>query len=345
MEKLMTIPNVSVINDLVASAIGPDAAACAIGRLAIDQAIDAPIGGTVSRASFAMALNVLLFADLLQRVPTGAAYAEDVLASGGRIVFDHGALRTVRFADGPTGALPAGEMAFARILIPLGYEVAEIYPLPKLRMTGRAYRHADAPEAIPQFFVSELHTERFDPAFQAVARNIFGNSRDPLGAQAQAVLSQFADTRRAPYELAMSALAEIASVFGRHHAAPLLADYEALLAQSPEAAWIATEGNAFNHATDRVLNVERLADAQRALGRPMKDSVEVSASGRVRQTAFLADPVDRSFRDEKGNEVVRSVPGSFYEFITREVDPATGQLDLRFDSGNAQGIFAMTQAV
>jgi hypothetical protein len=38
------------------------------------------------------------------------------------------------------------------------------------------------------------------------------------------------------------------------------------------------------------------------------------------------------------------VPGSFYEFIQRSVDPATGKLDLGFDSGNATGIFAVTQA-
>ncbi|MDB5719182.1 MAG: hypothetical protein JWM38_2609, partial [Sphingomonas bacterium] len=66
---------------------------------------------------------------------------------------------------------------------------------------------------------------------------------------------------------------------------------------------------------------------------------EVSASGRVRQSALLADPVERVFA---GGER-RSVPGSFYEFISRAVDPATGALDLGFDSGNATGIFAMTR--
>ncbi|MFC4593621.1 hypothetical protein [Sphingobium sp. EP60837] len=36
------------------------------------------------------------------------------------------------------------------------------------------------------------------------------------------------------------------------------------------------------------------------------------------------------------------MPGSFYEFISRDVDPATGRLDLSFDAGNATGIFATT---
>jgi hypothetical protein len=42
-----------------------------------------------------------------------------------------------------------------------------------------------------------------------------------------------------------------------------------------------------------------------------------------------------------------TVPGSFYEFISRDMVAAadgTRQLDLRFDSMNAEGIFKMTAA-
>ncbi len=115
---------------------------------------------------------------------------------------------------------------------------------------------------------------------------------------------------------------------------------------SKEAAWIATEGNAFNHATDRVADVEAVADRQRNLGRRIKDNVEVSSSGRVRQTAFRADPVRRAFRAADGSVVEMEVPGSFFEFITRSPLREGGdELDLGFDSSNAQGIFKMTEAV
>src|SRR2546428_13888821 len=83
----------------------------------------------------------------------------------------------------------------------------------------------------------------------------------------------------------------LARCFARQHATPRLGDYERLLAESAEMAWIATEGNAFNHATDRVEDVFALAEAQKRIGRPMKEQVEVSQSGRLRQTAFRADPV------------------------------------------------------
>ncbi|NTV75835.1 MAG: DUF1338 family protein, partial [Holophaga sp.] len=125
------------------------------------------------------------------------------------------------------------------------------------------------------------------------------------------------------------------------HAAPSLADYRILYLESAEMAWIATEGNAFNHATDRVADVETLAVAQKELGRAMKETVEVSSSGRVLQTAFQADPVERPFRDIEGHLVLKTVPGSFFEFITRRPQPGGG-LDLGFDTGNAQAIFKMT---
>jgi hypothetical protein len=327
------------LESLIGSMLGADAGAAALARLQIDAALIAETGPDVSRAVLAMALNVVLFADLLDRVPSAAAYADDVVAGGGKLCFDHGALRTIRFPIGGTGALPGGEDAFTRILAPLGYELAAVYPLPALRMTGRAYRHRDLPEAIPQFFLSELHVDRFDGTFADAAARVFGTSRDPLDAATLATLDRLARNGRITVAEAAAALPLIAAAFARQHDPAAAADYDALRIQSAEAAWIATEGNAFNHATDRVADVGALAERLRREGRPIKDKVEVSASGRVRQTAFRADMVERTFA---GGER-RAVPGSFYEFISRAIDPATGRMDLGFDSGNATGIFAMTR--
>ncbi|MEO6910290.1 MAG: DUF1338 family protein [Edaphobacter sp.] len=110
-------------------------------------------------------------------------------------------------------------------------------------------------------------------------------------------------------------------------------------------AWISTEGTAFNHATDRVADMDQLAAEQKALGQPMKAAVEVSQSGRVRQTAFHATCVIRTFRNADGSSIEKEVPGSFYEFITRLPLPekdGKSPLDLSFDSSNARAIFKMT---
>ena len=69
----------------------------------------------------AQALNLLLFRDLLARVPTGQRYVAECVSEGRQVVFDHGALRTV--ALGGMGDLPAGEAAITRVLLPLGYRM------------------------------------------------------------------------------------------------------------------------------------------------------------------------------------------------------------------------------
>lgn len=329
-----------VIAALVADVLGKTAALKVLAALSIAPDLSAERGLLVSRTAFAMAMNVALFHDLIARVPSGAAYVADIVSRDGKVTFDHGALRTVRLAQGPTGALPAGEEAFTRILLPLGYEMAAVYPLDRLKMTGRAYRHVDAPESIPQFFLSELHVDRFDPEFAEVAGRVFGTSRDPLNDHARSVLAHYAAGEPVSFEQAAAALPVIVAAFDRQHDPVSLADYELLLSRSHEAAWIATEGNAFNHATDRVPDVAALAERLKAEDWPIKEKLEVSRTGRVRQTALRADTVERLFAGKE----LREVPGSFYEFISRDIDPATGRLDLSFDTGNATGIFAMTSA-
>lgn len=332
---------------LVSAALGRDTARSILDSLELDGSFCGEQGPRVSRTVFAVALGAVLFEGLLRRVPAAAVYVAERRADNQRVTFDHGALRTVRFPHGPTGALPAGHAAFARVLVPLGYSLTGVYPLPDLNMTGRAYTHVDEPELVPQYFVSELHVENFSLPFMLAAQRVFGNTIDPLTARANRALAQLQETTSAERELAAMALPDIASAFGCWHSKPALADYELLLMESPEAAWLATEGNAFNHATDRVPDVETLAARERSLSRPIKPHVEISASGRVRQTAYRAARVTRRFRAADGAETALEVPGSFYEFISRdEVCGRDGRmrLDLRFDSANAQGIFSMTRA-
>ncbi|MBM3962916.1 MAG: DUF1338 family protein, partial [Planctomycetes bacterium] len=218
-----------------------------------------------------------------------------------------------------------------------------VYPLDRLGMTGRAFAHRDLPTAIAQFFVSELHPERFSPAFQVAVARVVGGSRDPLPLASKAMLADLGARGELPFDDACQLLPNLVCCFDRQHQEPRVSDYEALLAESPEMAWIATEGNAFNHATDRVEDVAATAADQRRRGRPVKPDVEVSRSGRVRQTAFRAALVERLFVDADGSLVTRTVPGSFHEFISR-AEEAPGVLDLRFDSGNATAIFGMTTA-
>jgi len=335
--------NKTVLQETLEKVVGAERADRLFQVLVIPQGLLAEAGDAISRAGIAQALNMMLFEDLLQRVPDAKRYADDCLRDGRKVMHDHGAVRTVLLQG--MGALPAGEEAITRVLRPLGYALNGTYPLERLKMTGRSHAQAEYPEELAQFFISELHPEKFSAEFQAAATRVTATSRDPLTAGAKALLAELEEKRELSVEKAAKLLPVLASMFSRQHEEETLVDYKILLAESAEMAWISTEGNSFNHATDRVPDVDALAADQKALGRAMKATVETSQSGRVRQTAFLAARVQRRFREEDGSIVEQEVPGSFYEFITRlplPVEEGKTGLDLSFDSSNAQAIFKMT---
>ncbi|MNO92131.1 hypothetical protein D3C76_836950 [compost metagenome] len=296
----------------------------------------------VHRAWLAEALNLCLFHKLVEAVPDGRRYVVEQRQAGRKVLFDHGAIRTVDWPE--NGELPRGRLAFARLLEPLGFTDVRTYPLTKLKMTGYAYCHQDLPEEIAQFFVSELHPGRFSEAFQASVTRVVESSRDSLSAEHLSILRRLRLTRHCSSAEARIVLPALYAAFGRQHGAVREEDYRNLLEESAEMAWIATEGNMFNHLTDRVDDLEVVVEQQRALERPMKDSIEVSGSGNVLQTAYRATQVQRDFLGPQGELVTRTVPGSFVEFIQRKVDEQSGRLDLNFDSSNAQGIFKMTDS-
>ncbi len=334
----------SNVQQLVSKVLGAERAVWLFNAMEVDAELLRD-SEAVSQAELAQAMNMVLFSDLLKRVPEGAQYVDEAIRIGRKINFDHGALRTVVAQN---GALPVGHLTFDRILKPLGFIVGGLYPLPRLKMTGHVYTHAAYPESIAQFFVSELHVDQFSPAFQQSVANVVGSSRDPLTAESKALLTALSEQKVLRLADALTLLPNIVECFARQHGEVSRADYDVLLKESAEMAWISTEGNAYNHVTDRVADVFDLTKEQKALGRSIKDAVEVSANGRVRQTAFKAAQVERRMIDSEGRVATYTVPGSFYEFISRDkyLDQDSGEwkLDLTFDSSNATGIFKMTDA-
>ena len=296
----------------------------------------------VHRVWLAEALNLCLLHKLVNAVPDGLRYVEEQAQQGRKVVFDHGAIRTVDWPH--NGQLPRGRQAFSRILEPLGFTDVRTYPLTKLNMTGWGYQQMDLPEDIAQFFVSELHPGRFSEKFQQAVSRVVASSLDPLHDEHVHILERLHLTEHCSLQEANRLLPALYRAFERQHGVVLETDYQCLLNESAEMAWIATEGNSFNHLTDRVSDLQACVTQQRELQRPMKDSIEVSASGRVMQTAYRACTVTRGLIDAGGQLCEHSVPGSFVEFIERKVDPETGRIDLNFDSSNAQGIFKMTDS-
>lgn len=260
---------------LVASVIGEPAARWVDTHVEVPAALQAlPFSETlVHRAWLAEALNLCLFHKLVEAVPIGRTYVEEQRAKGRQVLFDHGAIRTVDWPD--NGALPRGRQAFARLLEPLGFADVRTYPLTRLKMTGYAYRQMDLPEDIAQFFVSELHPGRFSEAFQQAVSRVVGDSRDPLDASHKAILDSLWRQRHCSLSDARHLLPALYRAFDRQHGVVHESDYQLLRDESVEMAWIATEGNMFNHLTDRVVDLQAVVDEQNAKGRPMKASIEV----------------------------------------------------------------------
>ncbi|WP_397450166.1 DUF1338 domain-containing protein [Pseudomonas sp. NA-150] len=327
---------------LVASVVGQPAAQWLENHVEVPRGLEdfSWSETAVHRAWLAEALNLCLFHKLVEAVPAGRVYVDEQADNGRKVVFDHGAIRTVDWFD--NGELPRGRQAFTRLLEPLGFTDVRTYPLTKLNMTGWGYRQQDLPEDIAQFFVSELHPGRFSEAFQAAVGRVVSSSRDPLNAEQLSILNRLQLTRHCSLSEAHRLLPGLYDAFGRQHGVVQQADYQVLLNESAEMAWISTEGNSFNHLTDRVIDLEAVVAEQFRKDRPMKETIEVSGSGRVMQTAYRACTVNRGLVDSHGRVQEHRVPGSFVEFIQRKIDPENDKLDLNFDSSNAQGIFKMT---
>ncbi len=337
-------PDKGVLRQALEKIIGTERTDRLFKVLVIHPAIAEDAGPEVSRAVIAQALNMLLFEDLLDRVPAAKLYVERCLARGqdrsarsrcrphGRSC-RHGrpaGRRAGHHAHPPPAGVRAQRALSART-------PAHDRPLPRPVGLSRRHRTILYQRASSRTL---LRLNFSQPSIRVTATSI-----DPVTPQAEALLQKLEETRSLTVDEAATLLPILVSCFGRQHQEATLADYEILLAESPEMAWISTEGNAFNHATDRVADVDQLAAEQKALGQPMKAAVETSQSGRVRQTAFHAARVLRKFRAADGSLVEREVPGSFYEFITRLPLPekdGKSALDLSFDSSNAQAIFKMT---
>lgn len=332
----------TALHRVVAGAVGEERATELLATVAIDERVLGPQdpASPVPRSTIAQALALVLFDRLCREVPSAAAYVTARRRDGARVVLDHAAVRTV---DWPCGQLPRGQEQVTRLLRPLGYVHRETYDLEPLRMTGRSWAHGDLPEAIPQWFVSELHPDRFPEEFREVVTRVLAGSTDPLRAPDVERLTRLGADGALPLPDAVATVTALVACFGRRHPEPTDRDHDLLAARSAEMAWIATEGTTCNHWTDRVMDVAASALAERAAGRPIKDAIEVSASRRVWQTAHRAAHVERRFHTVEGRSVVRVVPGSFFELIERAELPDGSGLDLAFDAANAQGIFAMTR--
>lgn len=252
-----------------------------------------------------------LWLDYVRHCPS-AAKIHQLLGQGAPIVNDHIALRTF---NTPELGLDAMEPVFSA----MGYRRAGEYAFKAKRLLARHYEHPDA--GVAKVFISELLLEQFAEALQQQISQLLAQAP---GLQASAEL-----------------------LYSGRHWDLSFAEYQALLAESEYAAWLAAFGFRANHFTvdvNALSGFEAVADVNACL---LREGFELNAVGgevkgsqqvMLEQSSTLADKLEVRFRD--GPQVI---PACFYEFAYR-YPQADGCLFQGFVEASADKIFQSTDA-
>ncbi|GAD04004.1 DUF1338 domain-containing protein [Agarivorans albus] len=256
----------------------------------------------------------LFFERLWQQYLAVTPSAESIhalLGGGAPIVNDHIAVRTFNLPN-------TGVEAFAKHLLAMGYVQGGTYHFANKHLDAAHFEHSDP--TVPKVFISELQVESLSPQAQDIVQRLASQVNDELYQRPEVFFSG------RPWQLSYS-------------------DYQALLAESEYAAWLAAYGYRANHFT---VSVNQLAGYQslqavnqklleagfnlNTVGGEIKGSPEVL----LEQSSTMADQTEVVFSDSK-----HSIPSCFYEFALRYAK-ADGELYSGFVEASADKIFSST---
>jgi 2-oxoadipate dioxygenase/decarboxylase len=257
------------------------------------------------------ALLDALWRDYTASTPQAATIHALFAARGETVVNDHVALRTY-------GVPAVGLAVMARPFERLGWQPRDDYRFADKHLRARYWQHPDP--ARPKVFISELILDELSPAARATV--------DALVAQIPPGFGDRADLPWAgrPWQV--------------DHAT-----YQALLAESEYAAWVAAFGFRVNHFTvdvNRLRTFAGLAEVNAfvtASGFRLNDAggvVKGNPAERLEQSSTRADEIDVAL----GDGVVR-LPSCYYEFAKRYPLPG-GELFQGFVPASADKIFEST---
>lgn len=235
-----------------------------------------------------------------------------LLVARGEIVHnDHVALRTYDAAE-------IGIDALARPFEALGWRGREHYRFDEKHLCARYWQHDDP--NLPKIFISELCVAELSPGAQAIVRGLV----DQLPAD-------FARRPDLPWA-------------GRPWRVTK-AEYEALLAESEYAAWVAAFGFRVNHFTVDVGALASFPDLHALVAFLQEHAFAMNKSGgvikgspaeRLEQASTIADRIEVELADAR-----LTIPSCYYEFALRYRLP-NGDLFQGFVPASADKIFEST---
>lgn len=230
---------------------------------------------------------------------------------GDKVVNDHIAFRT--FGD-PRISIDV----IARPFVAEGYVRKDEYHFAEKKLAARHFEHPD-PQA-PKVFISELILTEFDTGLQHKVRELVDMIPEHVIADPMLCASG------RPWSVSFE-------------------EYEALLARSEYAAWMAAFGFRANHFTvlvNELTSVNGLADLNGVLKQAgfklnsQGGEIKGSPQDYLEQSSTLASQIDVEFSDGP-----RRIPGCYYEFA-RRYPLADGMLFQGFVAKSADKIFEST---
>lgn len=256
------------------------------------------------------ALFAALWQDYIQMTPS-AAKVHALLGQGKPIINDHIALRTFNIAKVNLDVL-------AQHFTSLGYVACGDYRFEQKKLIAKHFEHPDSTQ--PKVFISELLVEGFSPELQATIHGLI---------EQVDVAATTADN----------------FIYSGQHWTLDSATYQALLAESEYAAWVAAFGYRANHFTVSINQLEGF-DTLESVNDTLKQAGFVlnAAGGEIKgspevlleQSSTMADKIGLEFTD-----ATVEIPSCFYEFALRYPKP-NGELYTGFVAASADKIFEST---
>lgn len=272
-------------------------------------------------------------------------YESVVAAHGGTFRNDHVAFRTLA-AQNPA----AGHFTLGRIFEALGYRAGGCYDFPDTHLTAVHYNAPDP--SLPKIFVSQLKIWELSPAGR---ERCFASLRAHRPTVSDADLADLSSLETLGPRRRKEVFERVSAVFLElPWPLPQKADVLALNEESQYGAWVLVNGYGVNHFTaavdpkgPRALNdIEKVVEALRRAGVPMKATIEGARGSGLRQTSTEAVVVPTAVRDGK-TKTLMPWTYAYLEIAERPFrkNPTTGRRE-RFEGflgGQAAPLFEMTK--
>lgn len=297
------------------------------------------------KEKFLVELFDTLYARYRGRMEYVRKYEEVVKARGALFINDHIAFRTIA-SQNPL----AGIFSISRVFEALGYFAANAYEFPDKHLSSIHYQHPNP--QFPKLFITQLKSWELSTAGRKIIQKTLRSHRPQLSDDFFADLFNLASMSPQTQE-------KLFRILVRHFEElpwdlPQKKDVLTLDKESQYGAWVLVNGYDVNHFTASVNShnvpslddIEKVVEAMRKAGIPMKAEIEGQRGSKLRQTSTESAVIEVSAKDGV-KKVKLPWTYAYFEIAERPLikNPVTGDLE-RFEGflgGQATNLFEMTK--